>query len=209
MRWILVFGSLFCIIGSITFVAGQERRREDKDAAQVADAKSTNDQIEVKTDRFSNVTTVVLKPQVILDKPDHYLTMEIKAKLGEKKFSDSEREMVNAFVSFVSQSKEPVNFGDRQLHFMIDGETLNLAKTSFSVIPYADRYGKLKPGFKISESFTSLFDRRALEKFSKANRIEMRLGSLEPALSQSLIANLREYANQVLAQHKIAKERRP
>src|SRR5215813_10187349 len=125
MRSILGFGLLFCIIGSITFVAAQEGGRGDKGAAQVADAKSTNDQIEVKTDRFSNVTTVMLKPQVILDKPDHYLTMEIKAKLGEKKFLDSEREMVNAFVSFVSQSKEPVNFGDRQLHFMVDAETLN------------------------------------------------------------------------------------
>jgi len=92
---------------------------------------------------------------------------------------------------------------------MVDGETLNLAKTSFSVNPYADKYGKLKPGFKISESFNSLFDRRALEQFSKANRIEMRLGSLEPTLSQSVIANLREYANQVLAQHKISMERKP
>jgi len=209
MRSILVFGLLFCIIGSITFVAGQEGEHGDKGAAQVADAKSTNDQIEVKTDRFSNVTTVVLKPQVVLDKPDHYLTMEIKVKLGEKKFSDSEREMVKAFVSVESQSKGPVNFGDRQLHFMVDGETLNLAKTSFSVNPYADKYGKLKPGFKISESFNSLFDRRALEQFSKANRIEMRLGSIEPTLSQSVVANLREYANQVLAQHKISMERKP
>jgi hypothetical protein len=37
----------------------------------------------VKTDRFSGVTTVKLKPQVILDKPDQRLTIEITAKLGE------------------------------------------------------------------------------------------------------------------------------
>ncbi|MCI0665588.1 MAG: hypothetical protein L0220_31395 [Acidobacteria bacterium] len=203
--------TLVCVvlIGSVLFVVGQERGREDKGVAQTNDAKTSNDQIEVKTDRFSNVITVTLKPQVILDKPDHYLTMEIKTKLGEKKFSDWEREMVNAFVNFESQSKVPVDFGDRQLHFMIDGKPLNLAKTSFSVSPHADRYGKLKPGFKISESFTSLFDRRALEQFSKANRIEMRLGSFEPTLSQSVVMNLREYANQVLAQHKIVMERKP
>jgi hypothetical protein len=34
--------------------------------------------------RFSNVTTVTLKPQAILDAPGHLITMEIKTKLKER-----------------------------------------------------------------------------------------------------------------------------
>ena len=41
----------------------------------------------------------------------------------------------------------------------------------------------------------------------KANRIEMRLGSIETTLSNQLVATLREYATQALAQHKIGRER--
>jgi len=84
MRQILVCALLFVIAGSIFFVSGQERQQEKKGALQTSDARSANDQIEVKTDHFSGVTTVKLKSQVILEKPDHQLTMEIETKLGEK-----------------------------------------------------------------------------------------------------------------------------
>ena len=90
MRPILVCALLFFIAGSIFFVAGQERRREEK-AEPGYRCQVNDDQIEVKTDRFSGVTTVKLKPQVILDKPDHRLTISFETKLGEKKFSDLEK----------------------------------------------------------------------------------------------------------------------
>jgi len=205
MRSVLVFGLLFCIISSITIAAGREHGREDKGAAQVADAKSTNDQIEVKTDRFSNVVTVVLKPQVILDKPDHQLTMGIEAKLGEKKFSDWEREEIKAIANFESQAKEPIDYGDADLHFLIDGKPLNQGKADINPHPYGDR----KPGFKSKKTFVTIFNRRALEQFSVASSIEMRIGIVELKFSKPITANLREYASQVLAQHKIAKEKKP
>jgi len=208
MRPILACVLLLVIAGSIFFVAGQERQQEKKGAAQTSDAKSTNDQVEMKTDRFSGVTTVKLKPQVILDKPDHQLTMEIEAKLGEKKVSDLEREDVKAIVSFESQSKASVDFGDEQLHFLIDGKPLNLGEADVKVDPYAARYNRLKQGFKIRESFLSIFDRPALEDFSKARHIEMRVGPIELTLSQPVSALLREYSNQVLALHKLAGERK-
>ena len=83
MRQILVCALMFVIAGSIFFAMGKERQREEKGGAQATDSKQSNDQVEVKTDRFSGVTTVKLKPQVILDKPDQRLTIEITAKLGE------------------------------------------------------------------------------------------------------------------------------
>ncbi len=84
MRQILVYALMFIIASSIFFVVGKERQREEKGAAQATNSRQSNDQVEVKTDRFSGVTTVKLKPQVILDKLDHQLMMEIETKLGEK-----------------------------------------------------------------------------------------------------------------------------
>jgi hypothetical protein len=193
---------MFVIAGSIFFVVGKERQREEKGGAQATDSRQANDQVEVKTDRFSGVTTVKLKPQVILDKPDHQLIIEIETKLGEKKVSDLEREEVKAIASFESQSKTSVDFGDEQLHFLIDGQQLNLGESDVKVDPYADRYNRLKQGFKIKESFLSIFDRSALEYFSKARHIEMRIGSVEFTLSQPASALLREYSSRVLALQK-------
>src|SRR5215510_11644973 len=158
MRQILVCALMFVIAGSIFFAVGKERQREEKGAAHATDSKQSNDQVEVKTDRFSGVTTVKLKPQVILDKSDHQLTMEIETKLGEKKVSDLEREEIKAIASFESQSKASVDFGDEQLHFLIDGQQLKLGEMDIKVDPYAERYNKLKQGFKIRESFLSILD---------------------------------------------------
>jgi hypothetical protein len=63
-------------------------------------------------------------------------------------------------------------------------------------------------GFTIKSSFVAIFDRRAIEQFSKATRVEMRFGPIELSLNQSAVSVLRDYASQVLAQHKIAKERK-
>jgi hypothetical protein len=78
MKAFLMCGLLFFTTGAIFFISGQERQREEKGAAQTSDFNSTGDQIEVKTDRFSGVITAKLKPQVILDKPDHQMTIEIE-----------------------------------------------------------------------------------------------------------------------------------
>ena len=66
----------------------------------------------------------------------------------------------------------------------------------------------LKPGFRSSKSFVSILDRSDLTQFAKARRVEMRLGSIELTLGQPEVAVLREYANQVLAQHKIVNEKK-
>ena len=207
MRSIFACVLLLTIAGSIFFVTGQERQQEKKGAAQTSDAKSTSDQIEVKTDRFSGVTTVKLKPQVILDKPDHQMTIDIETKLGEKVQLDFEKDDVKAEAWFRSQSKDPVDFGDQELHFLIDDKPLDLGKTPGGTNANTDK-SKLKPGFRSSKSFVSIFDRSDLTQFAKARRVEMRLGSIELTLGQPEVAMLREYANQVLAQRKIVNEKK-
>src|SRR5262245_2318003 len=147
MRPILVCVFMFVIAGSIVFVIGQERQQEKKGADQTSDAKSTSDQIEVKTDRFSGVTTVKLKPQVILDKPDHQMTIDIETKLGEKGQLDFEKDDVKAEAWFRSQSKDPLDFGDQELHFLLDDKPLDLRDTPGGTNAHTDK-SKLKPGFR-------------------------------------------------------------
>jgi len=207
MRPILVCALLFVIGGSIFYVSGQERQQEKKGVAQTSDAKSTSDQIEVKTDRFSGVTTVKLKPLVILDKPDHQLTIDIETKLGEKVRFESQKEEVKAESWFRSQATHLVDFGDQQLHFLIDEKPLDIGRAMGGLDVDVDK-SKQKPGFITSQSFVSIFRRSDLERFRNARRIDMRLGSIELTLGQPEVAILREYANQVLAQHKIASERK-
>jgi hypothetical protein len=207
MRQILVCALMFVIAGSIFFAVGKERQREEKGGAQATDSKQSNDQVEVKTDRFSGVTTVKLKPQVILDKPDHQMTIDIETKVGGKGRFESEKEDVKAESWFRSQATYLVDFGDQELHFLIDEKPLDLGRAMGGLDTGVDK-SKLKPGFRSSQSFVSIFSRSDLERFSKARRVDMRLGSIELTLSQPVMAILREYASQVLAQHKIASERK-
>jgi hypothetical protein len=199
---------MFVIASSSFFVIGKERQREEKGGAQASDSRQENDQVEVKTDRFSGVTTVVLKPQVILDKPDHQLTIEIKTKLGEKGQLNFEKDDVKSEVWFCSLYKGSVNFGDQELHFMIDGKPLNLGEMPEGTAEATDENMRRQRGFTIKKSFVAIFDRRAFEQFSKATRVEMRFGPIELMLNPSAVSSLRDYANQVLTQHKIARERK-
>ena len=83
MKSILVTGSLFCLAVLVIHATGQDRGRGENATPHGADkgaASSTSDQIEVKTDRFSNVTTVTLKPQAIINKHDHVVTMGIESR---------------------------------------------------------------------------------------------------------------------------------
>jgi len=196
MRSILVCGLLVFFIGSTYVAAEQERREEKKNATQTADSKLTGDQIEVKTDRFSGVTTVKLKPQAVLDKPEHQLTMEIETKLGEKKHYDSEKDEVRSFILFRSQSKQSVDFGDEELHIMIDGKPVEITRP----------IGDVDAG---ARTFLSTCRRPAIEQVSKAKSVEIRLGTIEIAITQPLVANLREYANQVLTNQKTIREKKP
>jgi len=179
-----------------SFVAGQERQQEKEGAGQTPDAKSTSTQIEVKSDRFSGVTTVKLKPQVILEKPDHQLTMEIETKLGEKTHYNSEKDEVRSFILFRSQSKDPVDFGDEELHIVIDGKPIEITRS----------IGDVDAG---ARTFLSTCRRPAIEQFSKAKSIGIRLGTIEIAIAQPIVANLREYANQVLINQKTIREKKP
>jgi len=204
MRPILVCALMFVIVGSIFFVRGQEGQQEMKGASQTSDAKSTSDQIEVKNDRFSGVTTVKLKPQVVLDKPEHQLTIRSETKLGDKKSHEWEMGTVSAYVWLESHYNQSVDYGDRELHFIIDGKPLDIGRITGG----SPTESTLKPAFKIMASFVSIFNRSKLEQISNGKRIEMRFGTVEVTLGQPVVTALREYASQVLTLDKTTREKK-
>ena len=204
MRPILVCALMLVIVGSIFFVRGQEGQQELKGASQTSDAKSTSDQIEVKNDRFSGVTTVKLKPQVVLDKPEHQLTIRSETKLGDKKSHEWEMGTVSAYVWLESHYNRSVDYGDRELHFIIDGKPLDIGRITGG----SPTESTLKPAFKIMASFVSIFNRSKLEQISNGKRIEMRFGTVEVTLGQPVVTALREYASQVLTLDKTTREKK-
>jgi len=204
MRPILVCALMFVIVGSIFFVRGQEGQQEMKGASQTSDAKSTSDQIEVKNDRFSGVTTVKLKPQVVLDKPEHQLTIRSETKLGDKKSHEWEMGTVSAYVWLESHYNQSVDYGDRELHFIIDGKPLDIGRITGG----SPTESTLKPAFKIMASFVSIFNRSKLEQISNGKHIEMRFGTVEVTLGQPVVTALREYASQVLTLDKTTREKK-
>ena len=204
MRSILVCALSFVIGGSIFFVRGQEGQQEMKGASQTSDAKSTSDQIVVKNDRFSGVTTVKLKPQVVLDKPEHQLTIRSETKLGDKKSHEWEMGTVSAYVWLESHYNRSVDYGDRELHFIIDGKPLEIGRTTGG----SPTESTLKPAFKIMASFVSIFNRSKLEQISNGKRIELRFGTVEVTLGQPTVTALREYASQVLTLDKTTREKK-
>src|SRR5215475_3750630 len=67
----------------------------------LVEKKKEAPQVEVETDKFSGKTTVKLKPQVLLDTPEHKLVMTLSGQgsvLG---------------ISFESISQNFISFGDR------------------------------------------------------------------------------------------------
>jgi hypothetical protein len=211
-RPVLVCGLLLFIIGSSFFVAGQERRREEKDNAQAADSKSlaASDQIEVKVDRFSNTTTLILKPQILIDKPDHFMTLGIKTEIG--KSDDPQRKVsLYSFVHVDSQSKVPLDYGDDELRFLVGDKPLDIKTENFSEYPSVEaKYYIEKNNLTRKRSYMAFLFEPSFESFSKAENIEMRLGPFEMKLGQQVTASLREYAKRVLEQHnKISKEGKP
>jgi hypothetical protein len=204
MKSILMYGLLVFATGSIFFVSGQERQNVEKGGAQTADSKQASDQIEIKEDRFSGVTTIRLKPQVILDKPEHQLTIRIETKLGDKKSFEWEMGTVSAYVWLESHYDQSVNYGDRKLAFLIDGKPLDIGRITGG----SPTESTLKPAFKIMASFVSIFDRSKLEQISNGKRIEMRFGAIEVTLGEPVVTALREYASQALTLDKTIREKR-
>jgi hypothetical protein len=211
MKSIFVIGLLLCIVGSISFVVGQGRKREEKISTQKPDATSPKDQIEVMTDRFTREATLVLKPQILLDKPDHFVTLAIKTEVGK---SDDPQLKVSLFskVYIASQAKAPQDFGDIKAAFLVNDEplTVKISMEGDYPILLEAKYYIEKGNMPLKRTYSGLLFEPQFKKFNEAEKIEMKFGAFETKFGQTVIANLREYARLVLKQlNEIGKQEKP
>jgi hypothetical protein len=156
-------------------------------------------QVEVKTDRFSGDVTVTMKPQTLIDTPELQLTMELDYELNKKKLEESPVLVEEiASVTLKSSVKDSVDYGDRELHFLVDGARLPGRRTSSNVVnpllSEEDDKGRT-PNF----TFFSTLDLSQVERLAAGKKVEMRLGPIETALSPATLAAIRDFAREFAA----------
>jgi hypothetical protein len=156
-------------------------------------------QVEVKTDRFSGDVTVTMKPQTLIDTPELQLTMELDYQLNQKKLEESPVLVEElASVTLKSSVKGSVDYGDRELHFLVDGAQLAGRRTSSDrahpLLSEKDDKGR-RPNF----AFFSTLNLSQVERLAAGKRVEMRLGPIETALSPATLAAIRDFAREFAA----------
>src|SRR5262249_35122217 len=124
MPLIRVFIALFVMDLFLAAPSSAQINEENKVAGGRPQEKVSS-QVEVETDRFSGKTTVKLKPQVLLDSPEHKLTMVIQ----------NHDEFIG--IRFDSMSKDYIIFGDRALWFIVDGKSARIDTASEASVPFA------------------------------------------------------------------------
>jgi hypothetical protein len=197
MRNLLIFAcSLLSVAGFANGAYGQALQ-SDK-SPQAAAPGSGGGQVEVQTDKFSEVTTVKLKPQAILDTPDQSITMRLEAKFGDKKIRDTTDQVMEmldekAMVWFESFANVPTDFGDKELHFIIDGKRLKIGESSGGTPDQSP-----KSTYRSLKTFVNILDTDELKQLAAGKHVEMRLGKYEFTLSSAVLENLREFVREFI-----------
>jgi hypothetical protein len=179
MPLIRVFIALFIMNLFLTPRSFAQNNKVDKDAHRTPQEKEPS-QVEVETDRFSGKTTVKLKTQVLIDAPEHKLTMALQ----------NHDEFIG--MRFDSISKDYIIFGDRELWFIVDGKSTRIDTASEASIPFAAE-NKDEQGRRPWTTLISSMSLAQAEAIVSGGEVEMRLGTVELTWSQSVLANMREY----------------
>jgi hypothetical protein len=179
MSLIRLFTALFIIDLFLTAPSFAPTRRGDKGAGGTPQEKESS-QVEVETDRFSGKTTVKLKPQILLDTPEHKLIMVI----------DGQGDVFG--IRFDSISRDYIIFGDRELWFIVDGKRMRIDTASESAAPLIVK-DKDEQGRRPRTTLVSSMSLAQAEEIVAGKKVEMRLGTVEMTWSQPVLANMREY----------------
>jgi len=176
-------------------------------------AKSS-EQIEVKTDRFTGITTITLKPQKLISTQDLDISVALKTSVG----GESQSHLIDFDFKGNVDKKYDVSASD--LYFLVDGERLKIARQSLS--EYLDVSAMIAPPPPPSASPPSSspqpaaskensvelrpiscgwkLSREKLSQIAEGTEVEMKLGSIEMKLDPKLLATLRDYL-QIVSDH--------
>ena len=149
-------------------------------------------QVEVKKDEFSGVTTITLKPQKLIDSSNHQLTIAAEVKLEGKTYAGVMSVDETVLFKFDSQNNGNVDFGDEELHFLVDGESVKGGSTASGFA--SSLLDKPAPGFKRRNSYTGGVYLSQLQQIAKGKNVAMRFGSIKLTLDEKLLNSLRDFA---------------
>jgi hypothetical protein len=153
-------------------------------------------QVVVENDRFSGNVTVKIKPQTLIDQSDRKLTMGLKYHLDKKKLEESSfiTEEI-ASLTFETFVKGSVAYGDREVHFIVDGVPLKIGRTSARsdepLLSKSDQSGRM-PDF----TFLSALTLSQVETIAAGKKVEMRLGAIEAMLDPSTLSAIKEFGRE-------------
>lgn len=147
----------------------------------------------VEKDKFSGSATIKLQPQKLIDKPDHQLTIAASSKVGGKLYTGLSDADDTIIFHFVSSNNDTIEFGDKELHFLVDGKPLKGGPTAGGML--ARTTSDDQTTFKFSRTFTGGLTLSKLQQISRSSKVEMRLGAVEVSLDTKTLGNFAEFVN--------------
>ncbi len=176
----------------VSLCSGALAQSVDRSGGDKPARSNGGSQVEVKKDDFSGMTMITLKPQKLIDRPEHQLTISVEAKLRSDTPSTGFSEIDNrAQIKLVSHSSKSIDFGDEKLYFLVDGQRVNG--------PTAGGYDIPLPGaqpsspMRIRHSYLSGLSLSHLSQIARGKKVEMRLGSVETILNSKMLSLLNEF----------------
>jgi len=177
----------------VSLYSGALAQSVDRSGGGKSARSNDGSQVEVKRDDFSGITMITLKPQKLIDRLEHQLTMSAEAKLGgtapQTGLPDADERMLLGFTSLTSHK---LDFGDQELHFLVDGKQVRGGSTAGGYNPRLP--GEQLPSpYKTRHSFTGGLSLSQLKQIASGRKVEMRLGSIETTLNSELLSRLSEF----------------
>ncbi|HZS47942.1 MAG TPA: hypothetical protein VFC63_22925 [Blastocatellia bacterium] len=147
-------------------------------------AQAAGNDVEVRKDRFTGVTTVSLKPQILTKTAEYEIDLsKLQAEFGGKNIYGRIGEG-SVYLEVMAKPKKAMSFGDLQLHFLVDGKPVDTGHTTSDLDPL-DPSG-YSHQFFIGIPF-STFKQIAIGK-----QVELRVGTIELTLSQTILGKFKD-----------------
>ncbi len=166
--------------------------QEAKAALKKTGERLAQTSIEVTRDDFSGATLVRLREVTIVNQPDHALTLTVETKVND---TSPEARMLSyepsALLHFTSFSTPSRDFGDYELHFLVDGKPIRVGRVPNSP-PFRNPDESARV-LVIGRTLTSGLRMPDLRRLAAGREVRMRLGSIETELSSDVLSSLRSF----------------
>jgi hypothetical protein len=185
MKHLLMCGLLFFATGIFSFAYSQDAKNEGNSA------KSGEQAVEKKYDRFKDETVVTLKPQRILDSksPRQIIEMSIKATF---KGAQPENVTDTIEIRFTSAAEKQPTYDRETLNFIVDGERVKGSQVR--VVDTYERKPALAEDLKGAQEIIAFIGFPALRQVANGKKVEIGLGPTELTLDAKTLGNLRGFA---------------